>query len=143
MSMEILACGRFAVGSIAWLGLGVIPLWVFCYVWLSCLFVFYQCVRILVEEYRERKKRHSEDKQRNGESYQPLTVLVGGEADHCEDTSELVQGAHRELRIESWILGARDKLLHLVEQLLCALLKIMRRRRAHRPNETELSHRWR
>jgi hypothetical protein len=40
-------------------------------------------------------------------------------------------------------LRARDQCLHLVEKFLRALLEIVLRWRVHRPNETELSHRWR
>ncbi len=51
---------RSAVRCIAWLGLSVIPRWGFCVVWALCLFSMYQCVRILVEEHRERKERNRE-----------------------------------------------------------------------------------
>jgi hypothetical protein len=39
-------------------------------------------------------------------------------------------------------LRASDELLHLIEKVLRALLEIVLRLRAHRPNETELSHCW-
>ena len=132
---------RLAVGSSDWLGLlGVIPLWVFCWVWLSGLLVIYLCVRILVEEYCEAKQRRREYKQYCRKHNQASAVLVGGEADRGENASELVQRTHGKLSIKGRILGTCDKLLHLVEKLLRTLLKIVLRLRVHGPNEkwTEL-----
>jgi len=48
------------VGSSAWFGVFVPPtetgLWVLRIMMLVCLFSLYQCVRVLIEEYRERKE---------------------------------------------------------------------------------------
>jgi hypothetical protein len=133
---------RLAVGSSDWLGLlGVIPLWVFCWVWASGLLVIYQCVRILVEEYCEAKQRRREYEQYCRKHDQAATVLVGSEADHGENPSKLVESLHCQSCIEGRVLRARDQCLHLVEKFLRALLEIVLRWRAHRPNENKLSDR--
>ncbi len=125
------------VGCIAWLGLfAIIPLWQFCIVWAGCLFVFGQCVRILVEEYGEQKKHRCKDEQCPSEPNNPATLFVRGGADDSEQAGKLVKRLHRDARVESRI-GRRttDKLLHLGDKLLSGFFEIVRRLRAHRPNE--------
>jgi hypothetical protein len=136
---------RFAVGSSDWLGLFVVCLVSYRYgcsfgCELSGLLVIGQCVRILVEEYREAKQRRREYEQYCRKHDQATTVLVSGKTDDSKNASKLVESAHCELRVKGWILRARDKLLHFVEKLLRALLEVVLRLRAHRPNETEISH---
>ena len=142
---------RLAVGSSDWLGLFAITDWSWFGFWrfrclelvmLLCLIALYLEVRILIECYRENKKRRSESYENPSEINQSSAVLVGGETDYRQNASEFVQCAHRELRVEGWILRASDELLHLIEKVLRALLEIVLRLRAHRPNETELSHCW-
>jgi hypothetical protein len=98
-----------------------------------------QCVRILVEEYGENKQRRREHEQCHCEPDQTPAVLVGGDADDCENASEFVQHAHGLLSVVSWILGAfqlGDDLPHLIEKLCRTLLKIVLR--LHGENCAEL-----
>src|SRR5260370_14067421 len=114
------------------ISLGVIPLWVLCYVWLSCLFVFYECVRILVEEYRERKKRRGKYQQCPGEPDDASSLFVGGFTQDSKDTRELMKRPHRSARIYGRITTTPDdKLPHLGHKLIPAFVKILHTRIIH------------
>ena len=98
-----------------------------------------QCVRILVEEYREAKQRRREREQYRREHDQASAVLVGGDADDCKNTGEFVQGAQGKPSVIGWIWRAfrvGDDLFHLIEELCRALLKIVLR--LHGENCAEL-----
>jgi hypothetical protein len=137
---------RLAVGSSDWLGLSS-HWW-----WLRTLelcmmgefVVMCICVGILVEAYREYRKDNGENEQADGETDYPSSEYhqpPRGNLSQLRRSYEYSRLSLRNLRVgvdvcrantSDFLLKARD-----------FFLKLLGIRSTHRPNETELSHRWR